>query len=63
MPPVGEKGLSGVRMTSGFLLRADAMFSPTVLPVTVMQSRSMSPSLSSSAMTAGMPPASSRSSM
>ena len=63
MPPVGEKGSSMGRMTELSLTRAPAMFSPTVLPVTVMHSRLMRPALSSSAMTAGTPPAPSRSSM
>ena len=52
IPPVLEYGLSTVRITSGFLLTLFLMFSPTVLPVTVMQSRFRSPSLLISFITA-----------
>ena len=43
------------------MMWAPAMFSPSVLPVTVGTSRSSSPALASSACTAGMPPAAYRS--
>ena len=62
-PPVSEYGLSIVRITSGFLFVAFFIFSPTVFPVTVRQSRLRSPFLLISFITAYIPPASFRSSI
>ena len=63
MPPVGEKGFSRGRMTSGFRFSTPARFSATLLPVQVRHVVSSSPARVSSAMTAYTPPARSRSSM
>ena len=62
-PPVLLYGFSTVLMTSVFLLTASLMFSPSVLPVTVMQSVCKRPMSASSFMTAWTPPASFRSSI
>ena len=63
IPPVWLYGLSIGRITSGFLLTQPLIFSPTVLPVTVMQSRFKRFFLDSSFITAYTPPASFRSSI
>ncbi len=62
-PPVALYGRSKGRITSGFLLTHPLIFSATVFPVTVMQSKCKSPSLASSFITAYTPPASFRSSI
>jgi len=62
-PPVFVYGLSTGLITSGFLFTAFAIFSPTVLPVTVVQSVLRSPISASSFITAHTPPASFKSSM
>ena len=51
-PPVLLYGLSTGRITSGFLFTAFAIFSPTVFPVTVMQSVFNNPMSASSFITA-----------
>ena len=62
-PPVSLYGSSMGRMTSGFRFSHPLIFSPTVLPVTVMQSRLSRFFLLSSFITAYTPPASLRSSI
>ena len=62
-PPVLLYGLSTVRITSGLRFTAFAIFSPTVLPVTVIQSVCKSPISASSFITAYTPPASFKSSI
>ena len=62
-PPVLLYGLSNGLMTSGFKFTAFLIFSPTVFPVTVMQSVFRSPASASSFITAYTPPASFKSSI
>ena len=63
MPPSFENGSETGRMTSASRISRPSMFSPTVLPVTVGRFVWSRPARASSFMTAGMPPASSSSSM
>ena len=63
MPPVLLYGSSAGRMAFVSRFCAPAMFSPTVLPVTVGRLVSSRPSPASCAMTAGTPPAAYRSSI